>query len=137
MFKHILIPTDGSALALYGIGRLLGRHAMRRVAGPRLNRITRRLARHGALAIAVLRLVPVASYSAVSAVAGASYIRLRDFVLGTLLGVAPLVVIVFSLVDRARAAYLDPGPVSYASLAAAAGLVAAGGFMVWRRFGSP
>jgi phosphatidylserine/phosphatidylglycerophosphate/cardiolipin synthase-like enzyme/uncharacterized membrane protein YdjX (TVP38/TMEM64 family) len=126
-----------AALALYGIGRLLGRHAMRRVAGPRLNRITRRLARHGALAVAVLRLVPVASYSAVSAVAGASYIRLRDFVLGTLLGVAPLVVIVFSLVDRARAAYLDPGPVSYASLAAVAGLVAAGGFIVWRRFGSP
>ncbi len=126
-----------AALVLYGIGRLLGRHAMRAIAGRRLNRITRRLARRGALAIAVLRLVPVASYSAVSAVAGASYIGLREFVLGTLLGAAPLVVLTFSLVDRARAAYFEPGPVSYASLAAAAGIVAAGGFIVWRRFGGP
>jgi len=125
-----------AALVLYGIGRLLGRYAMRRIAGRHLNRITRRLARHGALAIAVLRILPVASYAAVSAVAGASYIRLRAFALGTLLGTAPLVVIAFSLVDRARAAYLDPGPVTYASLAAVVGIVAAGGFIVWRRFGA-
>jgi phosphatidylserine/phosphatidylglycerophosphate/cardiolipin synthase-like enzyme/uncharacterized membrane protein YdjX (TVP38/TMEM64 family) len=125
-----------AALALYGAGRLLGRETMRRLTGESLNAITRRLARRGALAIAVLRLVPVASYSTVSAVAGASSIRLRDFVVGTLLGVAPLVVIIFSLVNRARAVYLEPGPASYASLAAAAGIVAAGGFIVWRRFGS-
>jgi uncharacterized membrane protein YdjX (TVP38/TMEM64 family) len=125
-----------AALALYGAGRLVGREAMRRLTGESLNAITRRLARRGALAIAVLRLVPVASYSTVSAVAGASSIRLRDFVVGTLLGVAPLVVIIFSLVNRARAVYLEPGPASYASLAAAAGIVAAGGFIVWRRFGS-
>jgi uncharacterized membrane protein YdjX (TVP38/TMEM64 family) len=125
-----------AALVLYGAGRVFGRHFMRRVAGRRLNRITRRLARHGALAIAMLRIVPVASYSAVSAVAGASHIRLPAFVLGTLVGVAPLVVIAFSLVNRARAAYLEPGPVTYASLAAVAGIVAAGGYLVWRRFGA-
>jgi phosphatidylserine/phosphatidylglycerophosphate/cardiolipin synthase-like enzyme/uncharacterized membrane protein YdjX (TVP38/TMEM64 family) len=131
-----LAGAFAAALALYGIGRLLGRYVMRRLAGRHLNRITRRLAQHGALAIAVLRIVPVASYAAVSAVAGASYIRLRTFALGTLLGTAPLVVIAFSLVDRARAAYLDPGPVTYASLAAVVGIVAAGGFIVWRRFGA-
>jgi phosphatidylserine/phosphatidylglycerophosphate/cardiolipin synthase-like enzyme/uncharacterized membrane protein YdjX (TVP38/TMEM64 family) len=125
-----------AALVLYGAGRLLGRQATRRIADERLNRITRRLAQHGVLAIAVLRLVPVASYAAASAVAGASRIRLREFVLGTLLGTAPLVLIVFSLVNRARAVYLDPGPVTYASLAAAAGIVAAGGLVVWRRFGA-
>jgi uncharacterized membrane protein YdjX (TVP38/TMEM64 family) len=72
----------------------------------------------------------------VSAVAGASRVGLREFTLGTLLGAAPLVVIAFSLVDRARAAYLEPGPVTYASLAAVLGIVAAGGFIVWRRFGA-
>jgi len=132
-----LIAALAAALVLYGAGRLLGRHVMRRIAGRRLNRITRRLARKGALAIAVLRLVPVASYASVSAVAGASFIGLREFVLGTLLGMAPLVVMVFSLVNRARAAYVDPGPVTYASLAAVAGIVAAGGFVVWKRFGAP
>jgi phospholipase D1/2 len=125
-----------SALAVYGAGRALGRHAVRRLAGERLNRITRRHAKRGALTSAVLRLVPLASYSVVSAVAGASAVRLRDFALGTLIGVAPLVVIAFSLVDRARAAYFEPGPVSWAFLAASIGIVAAGGFLVWRRFGS-
>lgn len=126
-----------SALTTYAAGRLLGRHAVRRLAGRRLNRITRRLARRGVLAVALLRILPIASYSLVNAVAGASYIRLRDFVLGTLLGLAPLVVLAFSLVDRARAAYHDPGPVTYASLAAATGLIAAGALLVWRRFGQP
>lgn len=132
---YALAGALASALTTYGAGRLLGRHAVRRLAGRRLNRITRRLARRGVLAVAILRILPIASYSLVNAVAGASYIRLRDFILGTLLGVAPLVVLAFSLVDRARAAYHDPGPVTYASLAAATGLIAAGALVVWRRFG--
>ena len=133
---YALAGALSSALTGYGIGRSLGRDAVRRLAGPRLNAITRRLARQGVFAIAVLRLLPVGHYSVVNAVAGASRIRLRDFLLGTALGVAPLVVVAFSFVDRVRAAFVDPGMVTYAALAAVTGIIAAGAIVVWRRFGA-
>jgi phospholipase D1/2 len=133
---YALIGALLSALATYAAGRALGRDSVRRLAGLQLNAITRRLARRGTLAVAVLRLLPVGHYSVVSAVAGASRIRLSDFVLGTAIGVAPIIVLAFSFVDRARAAFLEPGPVTYAALAAVTGIIAAGALMVWRRFGA-
>jgi phosphatidylserine/phosphatidylglycerophosphate/cardiolipin synthase-like enzyme/uncharacterized membrane protein YdjX (TVP38/TMEM64 family) len=134
---YALAGALASALVTYGAGRALGRHTVRRLAGLRLNAITRRLARQGVLAIAILRLVPVASYSVVNAVIGASRVSLRDFILGTALGVTPLIVLAFSLVDRARAAFVDPGLVTYAALAAVTGIIAVGAVLVWRRFGAP
>ena len=133
---YALLGALLSALVGYGFGRALGRDAVRRLAGLRLNAITRRLAREGMLAIAILRLIPVGHYSLVNAVAGASRIRLRDFLLGTAIGVAPVIVLAFSFVDRARAAFVDPGPVSYAALAAVTGIIAGGAIVVWRRFGA-
>jgi phosphatidylserine/phosphatidylglycerophosphate/cardiolipin synthase-like enzyme/uncharacterized membrane protein YdjX (TVP38/TMEM64 family) len=134
---YALLGALLSALVTYSAGRALRRDTVRRLAGVRLNAITRRLGRRGVLAIAILRLLPVGHYSIVNAVAGASRIPLRDFLLGTAIGVAPLIVLVFSFVDRARAAFLDPGPVTYAALAAVTGIIAAGAVVVWRRFGTP
>src|SRR5690606_22155634 len=85
---------------VYGLGKRLGRHVVRRLAGYKLNRITRRLARKGILAIALLRLLPVASFPKTNLVAGASYIRWRDFWLGTVLGIAPRIALTVVFVDR-------------------------------------
>ena len=51
--------------------------------GPRLNRIRRGIVRRGVLAVAAVRLVPIAPFTVVNLVAGASRIPLLDFVLGT------------------------------------------------------
>ncbi len=95
----ILPPLDGfvfalagclaSALTTYGIGHLLGSETIRRLAGTRLSRLSRQLGKRGLLAVVVVRFLPIAPYSIVNMVAGASHIRLRDFFLGTLLGMAP------------------------------------------------
>jgi len=90
--EGIAISLVGIALAAalnYAIGALLGRRFVRRVAGPRVNRVSRRLARQGVLAMATLRLVPVAPFTVVNIVAGASHISFRDYMLGTLLGMGP------------------------------------------------
>ncbi|HET7597078.1 MAG TPA: VTT domain-containing protein, partial [Burkholderiales bacterium] len=124
-----------SALATYGTGRLLGRQAVRRIAGVRLNYITRRLARRGMMAVAILRLLPVAPYSIVNAVAGASHVRLREFLPGTLIGILPVIVVAATFVDRLQAALSEPGPVTYAALAVDVTLIVAAAAFVWRRFG--
>jgi phosphatidylserine/phosphatidylglycerophosphate/cardiolipin synthase-like enzyme/uncharacterized membrane protein YdjX (TVP38/TMEM64 family) len=77
------------ALAGYCFGRILGRDTVRRFAGRRLNRLSKRLARRGVLAVVLARMVPVLPFTVVNIVAGASHIRIKDFVLGTAIGMLP------------------------------------------------
>lgn len=78
-----------SAILLYAMGRQLGRKRVARVAGKRLNRVNRLIAKQGVLAVAAVRMVPVAPYSLVNLAAGAVHVPFRDFVYGTLLGMSP------------------------------------------------
>jgi len=87
-----LIGSILSALAGYGIGAHTGRSAVERLSGGRLDRLSRRLAEHGILTIITLRIVPVAPFAVLNLFAGASHLRLRDFVIGTLIGMAPAVI---------------------------------------------
>jgi phosphatidylserine/phosphatidylglycerophosphate/cardiolipin synthase-like enzyme/uncharacterized membrane protein YdjX (TVP38/TMEM64 family) len=88
-FMYALSGAMVSALSVYWLGRLLGRETVRRLAGGRLNRLSLWLGRRGLVAVLAVRLLPVAPFTVVNLVAGASHIRLRDFFLGTLLGLAP------------------------------------------------
>jgi phospholipase D1/2 len=78
-----------SAMVSFGIGKALGRDAVRRLAGRRINRLSKRLSRRGLFTVITLRIVPVAPFTVINLVAGASHIRFRDLWLGTLLGMAP------------------------------------------------
>jgi phosphatidylserine/phosphatidylglycerophosphate/cardiolipin synthase-like enzyme/uncharacterized membrane protein YdjX (TVP38/TMEM64 family) len=81
-----------SAALVFVAGQYLGRNGVRRLAGERINKISKKIARRGVLAVATARLVPVAPYSVVNLVMGASHVKLRDFLLGTLVGMAPGVI---------------------------------------------
>lgn len=88
-FVYGVVGSLTSALAGYGVGRLLGRDGVRRLAGSRLNRVSARLHRLGTLAVAAVRLVPVAPFTIVNLIAGAVRIRPAQYVAGTLLGMTP------------------------------------------------
>jgi uncharacterized membrane protein YdjX (TVP38/TMEM64 family) len=122
-----------SGFVTYSIGRHLGRDTVRRLAGARLNQISRKLAERGLLAVVLVRMVPVAPYSIVNMVAGASHIRLRDFMLGTFLGLLPGVLGTVIFVDRIVASVRDPGFVTFALLGVVAGLVAGATLLLRRR----
>jgi uncharacterized membrane protein YdjX (TVP38/TMEM64 family) len=62
--------------------------------------------------------VPVGPFSIVNIVAGASHIRWRDFLLGTVIGLVPGVTVASVFVDRVAAAILEPGFGTFALLAA-------------------
>ena len=59
-------------LAGFGAGRLLGREAIQRLGGDRVNRLNRRLAKRGWLTMALVRVVPVAPFTVVNLMAGAT-----------------------------------------------------------------
>jgi phosphatidylserine/phosphatidylglycerophosphate/cardiolipin synthase-like enzyme/uncharacterized membrane protein YdjX (TVP38/TMEM64 family) len=105
-----------SAATGYGLGRVAGRDAVRRFGGKRLNALSQHVGQHGLLAMVVLRLVPVAPFTLVNLVVGASRISFRDCLLGTTLGMAPGIVISAALVDRIAAAARNPGPLTFALL---------------------
>jgi phosphatidylserine/phosphatidylglycerophosphate/cardiolipin synthase-like enzyme/uncharacterized membrane protein YdjX (TVP38/TMEM64 family) len=117
-----------SAALTFAVGRKLGRETVRRLAGNRVNDLSRRLAKRGLVAVAFVRMLPVAPFSVVNVVAGASHIRWSDFMLGTVIGLLPGITTMTFFVDRAIAAVQDPGMATFALLIVAVALIVA---FVW------
>jgi uncharacterized membrane protein YdjX (TVP38/TMEM64 family) len=111
-----LLGSLASALLLHAIGSLLPERLRARFAGATIERLRERIARHGVLAVAIVRLVPIAPYSIVSVAAGAAGIPRVPYVVGTALGMAPGIALYAIFVDRARAVISDPRPLSWAML---------------------
>jgi phospholipase D1/2 len=134
-FIYGLIGATFSAMLTYGLGRLLGRRTVRRFAGSRINQLSRRLAQRGILTVFAVRLLPVAPFTVVNMVAGASYICFRDFVLGTVLGMAPGILGIALFIDRVIATVYDPTPLTFGVLGAVLGIIGLGilGLQRWLR----
>ncbi len=98
----------GSAIS-FSIGRRLGEEVVRQLAGNRVNAISERLGHRGILAAAALRMVPVAPFAIVNMIAGTSHIRLRDFLIGSMLGMTPGTIAFALFVDNLHAALSNPG----------------------------
>ena len=91
-----------SALVGFAIARRLGREAVAELTGPRIDRAEEIMRRQGVAAVIVARLTPVLPFTIVNYAAGVSAVSLRDFLVGTAVGIVP-------------------GTVGYAALGASAG----------------
>ncbi|MFX1767344.1 VTT domain-containing protein [Paraburkholderia sp. A1RI-2L] len=134
-FTGSLYALSGSllaALVTYAIGRWAGRDAVRRHAGSRLDRLSKRLARQGIAAVVVLRVVPLAPFSLVNLAAGASHIGPGDYLLGTLIGMTPGIVLGTLFADQLAAALRHPGPGTIGLLAAIGALLVGLALMLQR-----
>ena len=86
---YALVGALVSAVILFVAGRLLGHARLRQVLGARLPRLRHRLADCGVLAFALLRMLPIAPFSVVNLLAGATGMSLSCYLTGTALGMAP------------------------------------------------
>ncbi len=85
-------------------------------------------------ALAGLRLVPIAPFTFVNLVVGASGIELREFVLGTLIAMTPGILLICLSVDRARAALAGEPVFDPWIVAAIAGAgIATIGLRIWKK----
>ncbi|WP_374650056.1 VTT domain-containing protein [Dongia sp.] len=107
-----------SAIVSYAIGRWLGSRVLRRFFGPRLNRVSEALLARGIMAVTVIRLIPGAPYTLVNLAAGALRIHPVDYVVGTLLGLAPGFCVMALLGQQIMDVVRDPSPVGIAMLVA-------------------
>lgn len=88
-FPTAMAGALASAVALFWVGRLAGGDRLERYGGTLVAQANRRLTDSGVFAIAGVRAVPVAPFTVVNLVAGASKMRFRDYVIGTAIGLAP------------------------------------------------
>jgi uncharacterized membrane protein YdjX (TVP38/TMEM64 family) len=97
-----------SAAVSYGLGWWLGRDTVRRLLGPRINGLSRRIARRGIPAVVIIRTLPIAPFIIVNLVAGASHIRFRDYMIGTFLGMLPGIAITVTFVHHLAETVRNP-----------------------------
>jgi phosphatidylserine/phosphatidylglycerophosphate/cardiolipin synthase-like enzyme/uncharacterized membrane protein YdjX (TVP38/TMEM64 family) len=88
----------------FAIGARLGQVIEARAPKSVVQRIRSISSNADAWSLAGLRLIPIAPFTIINLLAGAAGVRLSRFLLGTLLGMGPGVVLICLSVDRARAA---------------------------------
>jgi len=133
----LLVATTGSllsALTGYGLGVILGRGTLARLSGGGLDRVSRHLARRGLLSVTLIRLLPLAPFALVNMAAGASHISFRDFMLGTMLGMAPGIVAITLFSGQLGEVLRAPSPLNIGLLVALILGILSVGIWSWRRF---
>jgi uncharacterized membrane protein YdjX (TVP38/TMEM64 family) len=118
-FTYAVIGALASALTTYAIGAAMGKRTLRDLLGPQLNRIRQHAARRGVITMAALRMVPVAPFTVVNLVAGASSIPVFDYVAGTLVGMLPGLIVISAVGHQFARILTAPSPLDFAWLAAA------------------
>jgi phosphatidylserine/phosphatidylglycerophosphate/cardiolipin synthase-like enzyme/uncharacterized membrane protein YdjX (TVP38/TMEM64 family) len=111
-----------NASATFGVGRLLGPDGVERLLGRRIGGVLRRIRHGGIVPVMIIRNLPIAPFTVVNVVAGASAIRFRDYLIGTALGMAPGIAVVTLLGDRLRGVLEHPTPGNVALLVLAVAL---------------
>ncbi|MDK3257367.1 TVP38/TMEM64 family protein [Blastococcus capsensis] len=126
----VLLGALLGALAAFALGRALGRDAVERLTGARVARVDALLGRYGLLAVLGVRLVPVLPFTAINYAAGLTAVRIRDYVIGTALGIIPGTVAYVAL-----GAYgTSPGSWPFVVAVLALVVLTAGGAVAARRY---
>lgn len=105
-----------SAVISFGLGHILGKRLVRRYAGATVNRLSEALGRRGIVAVVFLRVAPVAPFLLINLVSGASHVRFRDYLLGTVMGMLPGIAVMTLLGSSIMGLIRDPTPARIAIL---------------------
>lgn len=120
MVKGFAIAMTGvllAAVVLYFIGRRIEKKRLQKLAGAKLDRISRVLRKEGFLPVALLGLLPVAPFPLEMAVLGTLRVKLRDLLLGVAIANTPGILGATVVGDQVMAAITDGREVSPALIA--------------------
>ena len=106
---YAMAGSLASASVGFVIGRWMGQRRVERLGGERIARISQTLKRNGTLAVFLVRKVPV-PFMLTNIVVGASSVAYRDFVIGTVLGMAAIVIALAGFGYQLTKAVQNPSP---------------------------
>ena len=130
---YALLGVELSGALVYEIGRHFPAGELRARLERNTQRLRARLDKHGLLAVALVRIVPVAPYTVVNLAGGAMRVPRVQYLVGTALGMLPGIVFNALFIDRVVEAIERPNPWSYALLIGAAALIVAAIVLIRRR----
>jgi len=133
-FLYALLGIVASSVVTYYIGRRMRRDTVRRLAGPKLDRMIEVLKKYGLLAMTLLRLVPIAPFAVESIVAGAIHMKLWHVMLGTAIGLLPGTLATTIFGDAIETALTGTGEVNWWLVGGAVALLVGGIVAVKRWF---
>ena len=99
-----------NATAVYFAGATLVREWAERSFGAAIARVRAALQARGVIAVAMIRMVPVAPFSLVNVAAGSIGIPFREYLFGTFLGLAPGTVLICVFGQELKDLLRDPSP---------------------------
>jgi len=88
-FLYASLGTMVFAATSFWLGGVLGRDTLLRLGGERLRTASEALSRRGVRVVFIVSLLPIAPFALTNMLAGASHIRFRDYMLGSLMGLLP------------------------------------------------
>jgi len=115
---YALIGSLAGAAVTYAIGAMLGRDFVRKIAGKKWQRLERKINETGIVAVTALRLLPIAPFTVVNIVCGAFKVPWRDYLLGSILGLTPGILITALFAHQLASALRNPGIGAFLLLAA-------------------
>jgi len=133
-FAYSLTGICVSSGVTWTMGRHMRRDTVRRLAGPKLDRMIEVLKKRGLLAMTLLRLVPLAPFAVESIVAGAIRMKLWHVVAGTAIGLLPGTLTTTVFGDAIETAVTGTGEVNWWIVGGALALLAGGAWAVKRWF---
>lgn len=97
------------AVVTYAIGYFLGKDFVRKMAGSKWKRVEESIGQTGIIAVATLRLLPVAPFAVVNIVSGAFKVPPRHYFIGSILGLVPGIVVTNLFAHQFQSAIRNPG----------------------------
>lgn len=131
---YALVGSLAGAFVTYAIGYLLGKEFVQKIAGPRWRMVEEKIDQTGIVAVATARLLPVAPFTVVNVVSGAFKVPLRDYVIGSILGLAPGILVTNLFAHQFESAIRNPGIGTFVLLIVLIAVSVLGAIWLKRRF---
>ena len=123
-----------SAALGYAIGRAFEHKLLHRLVGPRIDRLLEQAAGHGFLAVLTMRLLPVAPFTLVNIFVGTIPIRFRHFILASVIGRIPGMIVLTFAGLQLEQVLRNPGAASFIAFIVVLVLVLIAASWFFKRF---
>ncbi len=132
---YTLCGMVAGAVVTYGIGHFTAGTLVESLgANKGVDKLSRAFKKRGLMTVILVRVVPVAPFVVVNMVAGAFKVSLKDYILGSFIGLLPATIIASLFADRLAAVLASPDAKTYGALAAVVLVLVLGIWLLKRRF---